>query len=280
MTIAKTLTHHRIPGRSEVALTNELAKGIRDRFNKDRENRFQIYLIAAGLRKRYLNKRTKEYSDEFREWFDKHLKKLFGSLPNFTKYASAGDVVAYVAANTSDPDKYLDQLPLSVGTLYEISQILTGNGEDIFKLCLQYTAKRKSKNSPKHEWTTKRPPLINAHQTESKVRIWRHLWDNPPEKKKRTDKRTLLMGQLFVSGELFDFDKKTGDKKGCVDFPQVDDLYERIRSLLTEANDLQFKFEENYEYLSDGYEKRRNRYDPAARILNLSSAKKTRRKRK
>lgn len=45
---------YRIPAGKRIALTDDLAKEIKGRFQQDRENRFQIYLIAAGLRKKHL----------------------------------------------------------------------------------------------------------------------------------------------------------------------------------------------------------------------------------
>ena len=259
-----------IPGGNRITFSNQLADEIKERFAADRENRFQLFLLAAGLRKKYLNKKTKEYTKEFVSWMKaKQLDELFGSLSNFTKYAAAGDVVAYVASNTSQPAKYLKRLPLSVGTLYELSQILTGkNGKETFNTCLHFTAKRNSLSEPKHEWKTTKPALIRPKTTEAIVRNWRRNWNDPtPPKKKRTDKRTLPLATISVSGELFDFDKKTGDKIGCVDLPDVEAFIKKLNKLFGEENALQYKFEPNIEYLTNGYFKRKEANDPAARIV-------------
>jgi hypothetical protein len=54
-----------IPGGNRITFSNQLADEIKERFAADRENRFQLFLLAAGLRKKYLNKKTKEYTKEF-----------------------------------------------------------------------------------------------------------------------------------------------------------------------------------------------------------------------
>lgn len=43
---------YRIPGDNQVALSDDLVTEIRDRFRQDRENRFQLFLLAAGMRNR------------------------------------------------------------------------------------------------------------------------------------------------------------------------------------------------------------------------------------
>ena len=281
--VKRRTVDYRIPGHNRVTLSDELAEEIRERFAIDRENRFQLCLLASGLRRRYLNKKTGEYVAEFQDWYKKQrLVNLFGTLPNFTKYAAAGDVVAYVASKTSNPDKYLKRLPVSVGTLYEISQILKDD-KDVFKLCLQFTARRKSLGAPKHEWVTRYPSLINPKATEAIVRNWRRQWnDPPPPRTKRTDKRTLPLATITVSGELFDFDRKTGDKTGCADLSDVEAFFHKINELFNDENAIQFKLDDSMDYLTDGYYRWKNKSDPAANILHpkpkTNSAKKSKKR--
>lgn len=267
-------TDYRMPGGNRITVSSHLADEIKKRFAADRENRFQLFLLAAGLRKKYLNKRTNKYTKEFVSWMKvEQLDELFGSLSNFTKYAAAGDVVAYVAKNTSNPAKYLKRLPLSVGTLYEVSQILKDkNGKETFKVCLEFTAKRKSLSEPKYEWSTKLPALISPRTSEAVVRNWRREWnDPPPPKQQRSDKRTLPLASIMVSGELFDFDKKTGDKIGCVDLSDVEAFIKKLNKLFDEENAIQFKLETHTDYLTDGYFKRKQASDAAAKIVTGAS---------
>jgi len=253
---------YRIWGSNRVSLSDQMEKEIKDRFQLDRENRFQLFLLSSGLRNKYLDKKTKNYSKEFQKWYEeKGMKDLYGSLSNFTKYCSCGDVVSYVGTKTNDPQKYLNQLPLSVGSLYELSMILKED-KDLFKILLHFTPKRKSIDEPKYDWVTKRPPLINKNSTEQKIRSWRQNWNNPPPpKQKRTDKRTLKFVTITVNGELFDFDKTNGDKIGCVDLDEVENFLTKLRELIDETNDQKFKIVDEMEYLTDGYYKRKDQYD-------------------
>ena len=59
---------YRLPGSNRITFSNQLADEIRERFAADRDNRFQLFLLAAGLRKKYLNKKTKEYDKGFLDW--------------------------------------------------------------------------------------------------------------------------------------------------------------------------------------------------------------------
>jgi hypothetical protein len=263
-------TNYQIPGHNQVSLTDELANEIRERFARDRDNRFRLFLIAAGLRNRYLDKKTKSYVKEFDTWYKREkFQDYFGTLANFTKYASAGDVVAYISETYGDETpKFLKQIPTSVGAMYEASQILTYDN-DLMNLCLRFTVKRTSVDQPKDQWVSKKPALLNPHATEAQIRTWRRNWLNPPPpRQKRTDKRTLLLATVTVSGELFDFNRKTGDKIGCVDLPEVEELLNRLRTLFPNPDDPRFKITDNIDVLTTGYYKRKDYYDPANAILN------------
>lgn len=265
---------YRIPGDNKISLSKELEQEIKERFKNDRENKFQIFLICSGIRRKYLDKKTNSYKPEFDEWYKKTgMDKVFGSLPNFTKYSGCGEVVNYVGTKTSDPEKYLKQLPLTVGTLYEISKVLKQD-KDLFKIILQFTPTRKSISELKHEWVTKKPPLINPNITEEKVRKWKIKWDNPPPpKQKRTDKRTLPFISITCNGELWDFNRKTGDKIGCLDLDEVEEFQRLVSKLFTSENQEKFKMESNIDYLTEGYFRGKERYSTSRNILKKKSTK-------
>jgi len=104
------------------------------------------------------------------------------------------------------------------------------------------------------------------------VRDWRQKWENPPPPKpKRTDKRTLKFLTITVNGELFDFDKKNGDKIGCVDLNDVENFLTKVRKLITKENEHQFLITDEMEYLTDGYFKRKDQTDVTK---NLKGGKK------
>jgi hypothetical protein len=260
---------YRIPGSNQITLSNELADEIRERFQIDRDNRFQLFLLAAGLRRKYQTKKAGPYVQEFQDWYKKQkFKELFGSLTNFTKYASAGDVVAYTAKNTSNPDKYLKRLPVSVGTLYEISLILGDrkNGKDDFKLCLQFTAKRKSVDAPRHRWTTRYPALINPKATEAQVRNWRRQWNEPPPEKVKKSRLNIPLGTIYVSGKIFAF-WENGDKADGVDLPEVEDFLHKLKTLFTDENGEQFRLTDEMDYITDKYFRQKEKFDPARNLL-------------
>ena len=256
------LSDFSIPGDNQVTISSKLEAELKSHFHTDRQNRFRLYVLSSGIRHKYLDENSQKYSDEFLKWYDKAgMKKLFGSIANFTKYASAGDVVSFVASGTSDPEKYLNQLPVSVGALYEISMILKAS-EETFRLCLQFTASRKTVDEPKFDWKTKKPALIEPGVTEQAVRAWRQKWENPPPPKvRRTDKRTLPLLTVYCSGELLDFDRKTGDKIGCLNLDQVEQLLQLLSAHFGESNSAQFRLESKMEDLTKMYFKRKDYYD-------------------
>ena len=249
-------------------ISDELELKIKDCFSKDRENRFQLFLLCSGIRKKYLCS-DGNYHADFVNWYEqKNMNSYFGKLPNFTKYAGCGDVVDYVSSNSSNTEKYLNQLPVSVGALYEISIILK-TSQDLFNLCLHFTTSRKHLDEPRHEWKTKRPPLIRIDVTELEVRTWRRKFENPPPpKKKRTDKRTLPFVEITCNGELFNFDKKTGEKTGILDLDEVEVFFQKLTEFCRKEipNEMQFKISDSMDYLTEGYYKRKERVDPARNV--------------
>ena len=286
---------YRIPGGNAVALSAALAKEIRDRFFRDRDNRFHIYLLAAGLRRTYLQ--TSEggkdsYTPEFRGWYaDNKLEKLFGQLgSSFSKYAAAGTVVEFVAQGSyfdtanrpanvpaPDPTPFLEALPLSMNALYELSIIKEKVDPKVFRVLF------KSKPSRDHDQqdlrdarTNDKHPLIHPHVTAAELLMWRKAWECPPERKqKRTDKRTMLLAAITVSGELFDFDK-FGDHAGSVKLDEVYECLNRLHDLVNEldSDDTKFRILSNRDYLENGYKVREERSDPAMRIKLRADQKK------
>ncbi|QDC96667.1 hypothetical protein FIT77_05125 [Candidatus Methylopumilus universalis] len=253
--------------RDKVVLNAELVKELKDKFESERKSRFEIFILSSSIRNKYLDKKTNSYKKEFEDWFKKNkLDELYGSLSNFTKYCGCGEVVNYVATKTDDPKKYLTQLPLSIGSLYELSMVLKKD-IDLFKILFHFTPTRTSVDEPKVQWKTKRSPLINNNVTELNVRTWRQKFENPPPPKvKRSDKRTLKFITVTVNGELWDFDKKTGDKVGGVDLNDVEDFLKQVNGLITDKNKLQFKVTDELKYLTEGYYRGKNRINPTRHI--------------
>ena len=253
--------------RNKLELNKELVKELRDKFETERKSKFGIFILSSSIRNKYLDKKTNSYNKQFEDWFKSNkLNELYGSLPNFTKYCGCGEVVNYIGTKTHDPETYLKQLPLSVGALYELSMILKKDKE-LFEMLLHFTPSRKSVDEPKVQWKTTRKPLITNTSTELGIRTWRQKFDNPPPPKvKRTDKRTLKFITITVNGELWDFDKKTGDKKGCVDLNEVEEFLQKVNGLINDSNTMKFKVVDELDYLTQGYYRDKNRVDPTRNI--------------
>lgn len=264
---------YQLPGDNAVTISDELVKEIQRHFKRDRENRFKLFLLSQGIREKYLDPVKNEYSNEFREWYERSgVEQLFGKLPNFTRYAAAGEVIAYVSTKTSNPKKYLAQLPTSMNALYEISQIVKADAE-AFKVCLHFTPTRKTLTDPKHEWKTKgTEPLIQPGVTAKEIVGWRKRWE-APTRQKDDDKfrRNVKLLTVSVSEDIFAFDAR--GKTGVVDLEQVQDLLAQIQALFSKSNEKQFKLETQIERITEKYEAEKEKADPASA---LKSPKKSR----
>lgn len=257
---------YKIPGDNTITLSDELAREIKSRFQKDRDNRFKLFLLSHGIRQKYLDPITNEYSKEFHEWYEASgVSNLFGKLGNFTKYASAGEVVEFVATKTRDPDIELAKLPVSLRALYEISLILK-HDEEAFKTCLRFTPTRQTLDAPKHEWKTKgTDPLIHPDASSLKLAAWRKRWEDP-ENRKEEDKfrRNVKLLTVSVSEDLFAFDES--GKTGVVDMEQVQDLLTQIQALFSKSNEKQFKLETQIERITEKYASEKEKADPASAL--------------
>jgi len=252
---------YQLPGDNAVTISDGLAKEIKRHFKRDRDNRFKLFLLSQGIREKYLDPIKNEYSDEFREWYARSgVEQLFGKLPNFTRYAAAGEVIAYVSTKTSNPKRYLAQLPTSMNALYEISQIVKADPE-AFKVCLHFTPTRRTLTDPKHEWKTKgTEPLVRPSVTAKEISAWRKRWDEP-ESRKEEDKfrRNVKLLTVSVSEDLFAFD--ASGKAGVVDLEQVQDLLAQIQALFSKSNEKQFKLETQIERITEKYASEKEKAD-------------------
>jgi len=252
------------PGDNMVVLSSELAKQIKRHFKKDRDNRFELFLLSHAIREKYLDKKANDYTEEFRDFYEQQdLESIYGKLANFTKYASAGSVIEYVKSSTSDPDKYLNQLPVGVNALYEISLIIKLD-ETALKACWHFTPRRKSKTAKKHEWITSgTDPLIRPDVTFTELSAWRKRWEEPEQEEAEQDKyqRNVKLLTLSVSEDIFKFDA-VGNKKGVVDLEEVVSLLERVQALLNKGNEKQFRLDSQIERIQERYAAAKEKNDP------------------
>lgn len=259
-----------IPGDNSIALTDALAGKIRKHFSTDRENRFQLFLLAAGIRKRYLKKKgeREEYDEEFREWYQTNeMDKLIGQLPNLTKYSLAGEVVAYTAS-MKDSEKYLSQLPTSMRALYSASLLLQKDRK-LFEICLKVHPTRKSVDEPQSEWGTKdNDPLIHPHATSEEIDGFVERWFNANQSTQSQTvdkKKMMLLAKFYVSKDLFKFDKKTGKHLGKVDIKEVEELLTEFQNRLPRGK--AFAVEDDIPKIKTKYYRAKDKSGPAAKIL-------------
>lgn len=259
-----------IPGDNSVALTDALAITIRKHFANDRENRFQLFLLAAGIRKRYMKRKgakKEEYEDEFRDWYaSKDMDKLFGTLPNLTKYGAAGEVVAHTAA-IKDGEKYLSQLPTSIRALYS-AHLLLQRDKKVFEVCLKVHPTRKTVDEPQTEWGTKgNQPLIHPYATSEDIDAFIERWFNshqPAQSPKVNKKEMVLLAKFYVSKDLFKFDKKSGQHLGNVDIKEVEELLSELQSRLPKGK--AFAVEDDIPKIKKKYYRAKDKSGPAAKI--------------
>jgi hypothetical protein len=259
-----------IPGDNNVALTDALANTIRKHFANDRENRFQLFLLAAGIRKRYMKRKgakKEEYEDEFRDWYaSKDMDKLFGTLPNLTKYGAAGEVIAHTAS-IKDGEKYLSQLPTSIRALYSAHMLLQRD-KKVFEVCLKVHPTRKSVDEPQIEWGAKgNLPLIHPYATSEEIDAFIERWFNTQLSTQASTvnkKEMVLLAKFYVSKDLFKFDKKSGKHLGNVDIKEVEELLGELQSKLPKGK--AFAVEDDIPKIKKKYYRAKDKSGPAAKI--------------
>lgn len=257
------LSNFQSPGDNTVTLSEGLATDLKKLFRKDRENRFRLFLLCHGIRQKYLDPVRNDYAKEFHDWYSSSgVAELFGKLPNFTKYAAAGEVVDFVATKTTNPTKYLKQLPTSTRALYEVFQIMKLD-EEAFHVCLNFTPTRKHFDAPKYEWKTKgTSPLIHPTASSLDLAAWRKRWE-APVKDKVEDKfrRNVRLLTISVSEDIFEFDP-VGNKVGVVDMSEVKALLSQIEALFSQDNEKQFKLETQIDRIAEKYRSEQEKHDP------------------
>jgi len=251
------------PGANAVALSNALAQKIKRHFKKDKDNRFELFLLSHAIREKYLDKKSNEYSVDFIDFYEQYkLEEVYGTLANFTKYAAAGSVIEYVK-KTRNSEQNLNKLPVGANTLYEISLIIKLD-EEALRACWHFTPRRKSKTAKKHEWITSgTKPLIRPDVTVREISAWRKAWEEPEKEKAEQDKyhRNVKLLTLSISEDIFKFDA-VGNKEGVVDLEEVLSLLGKVQALLNKDNEKQFRLESQIERIQERYAAAKEKNDP------------------
>jgi len=136
----KSQLTYRAPPAAAVPLNHELASTIRSFEKSRRESLHHLCLIAYGLRRSNLvktkgrggNAQGQILSDRFKAWYkNERLSEVYGSESNFTTYAMCGRLLEYTRwqIDRKKGSRFIDALPASLGTMYEISKVLWQQGD-------------------------------------------------------------------------------------------------------------------------------------------------------
>ena len=261
-----------MPGANSIALDKRLADKIKSGFAAERENRFQLCLIAAGIRKQSLNSKG-HYSSEFEEWWKKNnLTDVYGGQSNFTKHAMAGEVIHHTAS-MENGERYVSCLPKSLSALYAIHAILKdpqAEKKNWMKICLNHYQFLELHNGKAVAVNDKRTvPLINPDATAPQIRGWYENRKNPPERatKNKKEDKSLALAKISVSGSLYTFNQKTGEHFGAVNIDDLQGFMTELTKLISKYG-RGFTLESNLSELEAGYKKRKETADPASGLFS------------
>lgn len=242
--------------------------------------RFRLFVLAASLRKRYLDPSTNEYDKAFRNWFfdRRNLQLRFGNLDNFSKYASAGELVNFIATESKTPNDDLAKLPSSITVLYQISLVRKDlfqrlKGAWIFWQLFVATPRRKSLTDT--DTKPDRESLIHPHATEDDISNWWSAWQNPAPATSNTSRKliSIPVATIFVHKTLYDFDQRTGDHKGVVDLDDLTRLLKEVSASFNGRNSSKFRIETALDDIKERYEKKESRAASDSKIRDGITAK-------
>src|SRR5579862_8396148 len=231
------------PSSNKIPLNQALVDELKTLQNNIRENTISLAQRAYEIRSQYLAEDGRRYDAEFHKWWAAHdLETVFGKLPNFTKYAEAGE-----ALEKAQLGEYRDRMPITLTALHQIAQLTP----DELKLCVQDTYTRLSlTDTPKARKTPK--PLIHPETTAAEIKAWKNRWRNP--KPKPTEKRRLPYATLKVHGSLYDFDNK-GTHSGILTVGKLKKIHDALINSMKPFNEYVL-LETRFDALIEGHNKR------------------------
>lgn len=262
--MTKSNRRYQIPASTDLSLKDGLSAKLKELWTTAQGSSFDLFLYAAGLRERYLDKKKDQYSREFQEWYAKHeVQQLLGKMPSFTKYAMAGGVVSFFANDFKD-GKYINQLPLTRSALYEISllkeMVSTSELEKLF-----YKGGADDDEG-----------LINPSATAADIASYRNRLQFKSAKtaKSKSKKFNIALATIYVSRDLYKFQKGTGEHVGAVDLADAEKL---LASITGKLDTDMFDVRDNLSKISTAYKKKADAASPSAALRkpkNMAARKK------
>jgi hypothetical protein len=251
--MTKSNRRYQIPASTELALKDGLSAKLKELWTATQGSSFDLFLYAAGLRDRYLDKKKDQYSPEFQEWYAKQeLHLIFGKMPSFTKYAMAGKIVNFFANDFKD-GKYLNQLPLTRSALYEISLLKElVSASELEKLFYKGGAEDDE-------------GLIHPSISAADIASYRnHLqFKSTKATKSKSKKFNIALATIYVSRDLYKFQKGTGKHVGAVNLADAEKL---LASLTGKLNADVFDIRDNLSKISTAFKKKADAASPSAAL--------------
>jgi hypothetical protein len=263
--MTKTNRRYQIPASTNVALKDGLSAKLKELWATAQGSSFDLFLYAAGLRDRYLDKKTEQYSAEFQEWYaNQEIQQLFGKMPSFTRYAMAGKVVSFFANDFRD-GKYVNQLPVTRSALYEIwllKELVSAS--ELEKLFF--------KGGDEDEG------LITPSASAADIAAYRNrlqFKSSSSANKTKSKKFNIPLATIFVSRDLYKFQKGTGEHVGAVD---LEDAKKLLASIAGRLNAEVFDIRDNLTKISNTYKKKEDAASPSAALRTLKTKKAAKKK--
>ncbi len=256
---------YQIPTSTELTLKDGLSAKLKELWATAQENSYHLFLYAAGLRDRYLDRKKDQYTPEFKDWYTKQeLQVFFGKLSSFTKYAMAGNVVNFFA-NDFRGGKYVNQLPLSRSALYEVwllKEIVSDS--ELEKLFFSGGDDE---------------GLITPSASVSDISAYRYRLQNKGSKppKSKNKKFSIPLATIYVSRDLYSFQRGTGVHVGAV---KLQDAEKLLAAITGKLNPNMFDVRDNLTKIATTYKKKEDVASPSAALRKPKAKKPAKKKSK
>lgn len=261
-----------IPDGKELSLNQNLVRRLNKLQSEGQENIWRTFLYAAGLRAQY--QVNDKWDKRFTAWYkENNLHMRFGTMSQFSKCASAGEVIHRFSEMFSGDDEVIESLPVSMNALYEVSLLIKGkSSKEIAKWVY-------SGGDEFDEESGEELGIISPVATAERIRQFRLSRVESKSKKQspsptaRKREFTVPIATIYASKSLYEF-SKTGEHSGTVDLAQVKEQIAFLKGL----DGSQFDIRDRLEDIEKKYERKMERSNPVKRVY--AKKRPTRKKKK
>jgi len=261
-----------IPTVDELKLSSGLSKKLKDRLREGQDATWETFLYAAGLRKAYL--KNDKWDASFTKWYkDNELHRCFGNLSQFSKCASAGEVINRFGTHFKDEDHIVAALPTSMNALYEISLLIKGRSDKEVSKWV-YQGGENFEDDDEEELG-----VISPVATGQSIKEFRETLTETSSakssvnKSKRKKDFNVAVATIYANKSLFAFNKK-GDHSGAVDLATIKDQLKALQRL----DQSQFDVRDNLTKIELKYRAKEEKADPVTKKYGAKEKKSTKKK--